>query len=592
MASQQGDSIQYRDHHIDDSDLPDEAHYSYKQLLSLTNLHHRYCEEHIDLCPSNAWISAAARLCMGSNLSNTYHTGVRGPRLHSGVAYIDLIERDLKSKLQHLFGFSECCCQFLSGMQALTAVFASVLKKGDTVFSLPVVAGGHFSHQVVGPLKLFSVRLKPIPLYPKTIQIDYDKLEKNMKAHRPKLVILGSNQPLFAYDLKRISAAAKQVNCLILYDMSHVAGLISQGVFQEGIAQYVDVITTSTSKGFHAPDHGFVMYHNTKITQTLQKALVPLLTANTHPQELASLAMVASEWIHFGADMAKKMLEAAQFFAKALEDRGFELAFSQEGFSQSHMIILRSSNVEQTLALLNQAGITASLAYLPDDKNKAHLSGIRLGLHSVVRRGFSNEALLQLADAFKAVLMDQIDPKLVHFSSLYDLANKHKECLFSFDKTLYEYRKETLLSGPSNQAHLLSLMASIPAFSLLPIKTLKAYQKEMVKCWYEKDTLMFKQGQVSDSVYFVLQGAIDIRHHNQGKDTAIATVSVGGHVGEVGVLGNQDRLYNAYAQEKTLCLLLPKEAFLELICNYDFLKDYFTQYIVDMAQNMQDLTES
>ena len=590
MLNQQEENFHYGVHRTENLGLSKEAHYSYKQLLSLTHLHHSYSEEHIDLCPSNSWISAAARLCMGSNLSNTYHTGVRGPRLHSGVAYIDLIERDLKSKLQHLFGFSECCCQFLSGMQALTAVFASVLKKGDTVFSLPVVAGGHFSHQVVGPLKLFSIRLKAIPLYAKTIKIDYDKLEKNIKAYRPKLLILGSNQPLFSYDLKRISSAAKKANCLLLYDMSHVAGLIAQGMFQEGIAEYVDIVTSSTSKGFHAPDHGFVMYHNTKMTKNLQKALVPLLTANTHPQELASLAMVASEWIHFGSEFAKKMLDAAQFFAKALEERGFELAFSQEGFSQSHIIIIRSSNVEQALALLNQAGITASLAYLPDDKNKAHLSGIRLGLHSVVRRGFSNGALLQLADAFKAVLIDQTDPKWVHFSSLYDLANKHKECLFSFDKKLYEHRKETLLSGSSNQTHLLSLVASIPAFSSLPIKTLKMYQKEMVKCWYEKCTLIFKQNQVSDSVYFVLQGAIDIRHNHQGKETAIATVGVGGHVGEVGVLGNQVRLYNAYAKEKTLCLLLPKDAFLELICKHDFLRDYFTQYIVDMAQNMQDLT--
>ena len=192
----------------------------YYHLLSLTQLHHFQNEESIDLCPNNSWISALSRLCLGSSLSNTYHIGVDGSKLNSGAAYIDMIERDVNLKLTKLFGYKYCFCQFLSGMQATTALFQAILKSGDVVFSLPCHIGGHYCHHLNGSLQNLNVSVVAIPTYKNSPIIHLDELADLLEKHKPKLLLIGSNQPLFHVNLEQINAMAKQSNTNSLRNLS------------------------------------------------------------------------------------------------------------------------------------------------------------------------------------------------------------------------------------------------------------------------------------------------------------------------------------------------------------------------------------
>lgn len=52
-----------------------------------------------------------------------------------------------------------------------------------------------------------------------------------METHKPTLLILGWSEMLFEHDLPAIREICDKNNCKLMYDMSHVAGLVASGVF-------------------------------------------------------------------------------------------------------------------------------------------------------------------------------------------------------------------------------------------------------------------------------------------------------------------------------------------------------------------------
>ena len=558
----------------------------YYHLLSLTQLHHFQNEESIDLCPSNSWVSALARLCLGSSLSNTYHIGVDGTKLNSGASYIDMIERDVKLKLTELFGYKYCFCQFLSGMQATSALFQAILESGDVVFSLPCHTGGHYSHHLNGSLQNLNVSVVSMPTYDNSPILNLDKLEELLKKYKPKLLVIGSNQPLFHVNLEQIYSLTRQSNTKILYDISQVAGLIAGKQFQHDLNQYADYAVSSTSKSLHAPNHGILMSKEA----FKDKDIIHRVTANTHPQELASLGIVLTEWIAFGKRYASDLINFNQDFILMLEQAGFRLAYNHLGTSESHLVILQVSNPEHILSLLNKAGIYATMAILPQDKNKDNVSGICLATHILLRRGFTKQGLQVVVDALKDIIILGKDPRWVRLHRCYSLAQTFNSCLYSFDSELKQ--SPDLFSHINylkNQSSIMELAATIPALSSLSVSKLGILAGRFVKSIFQKRCVIFNQNDISDAVYFVLDGEVHIFETSQDEPILVGKVLPGSHFGELGVISGCERSYEAQAMPKTLCLVLDKESFMEILEGNKELINYFTNFIKDLQDKNVDI---
>lgn len=403
-----------------------------KRLLGWTSKHNDYLLDRIDLVASNSWISNWARLTMGSLLANSYCIGLPGNRFYGGCEYIDSIEQQVVELAIEIFGAKLAVVQFLSGMQANFAAYNAIIKPGDKVVTAPARCGGHYSHNSTGPLRFFSAHVLPVPFDESRYNIDIEGLEALLRRERPRLLVVGWSEFLFPHPLTAIRGICDEYDCLMMYDMSHVAGLLAGGIFQPEAGKFADIVTSSTGKSLHAPDHGICLYNNDELTAGILEAVMPLLTSNTHPHELASLGIALAEMKVFGSQYARQVVSNTKALGHALAERGVNVLFGDLDFSESHTLLIACDWSEGAITLLDQAGISANATPLPwDDDN--HCSGIRLGTQVVTRRGMKEAEMLPIADALAKVILHGQAPDSVRRKLVVPLARAYSGVEYSFD---------------------------------------------------------------------------------------------------------------------------------------------------------------
>jgi CRP-like cAMP-binding protein len=89
----------------------------------------------------------------------------------------------------------------------------------------------------------------------------------------------------------------------------------------------------------------------------------------------------------------------------------------------------------------------------------------------------------------------------------------------------------------------------------------------------EPGTVIVRQGDEADALYFVQSGQVEVRLRGaDGAETAVATIGAGDHFGEIGVLTGGARLADVVALEPTELLRLSKadyERFLAQVVEID-----------------------
>lgn len=405
---------------------------SLESLLDLTRRHNGALLERIDLVASNSWISNWVRLTMGSLLSNSYCIGLPGQRIYGGCDHIDGIEREVVELATSLFGTRLAVVQFLSGMQANIGAYNAILRPGDTIVTAPARCGGHYSHNASGPLRFFSPRILPVPFDQDRYNIDLERLELLLAAEHPRLLVVGWSEFLFPHPLRPIRDLCDRHGTHLMYDMSHVAGLLAGGVFQPEAGGLADIVTSSTGKSLHAPDHGLCLFNDERLSAGVLEAVMPLLTSNTHPHELAALGIALAEMQAFGADYARQVVRNSKALGHALAAQGVSVLYGDLDYSESHTLLIRCDHSETAIARLDGAGISANATPLPWDQGDQP-GGIRIGTQVVTRRGMREAEMEVVAEALARVLLHGQDPRQVRHDLVIPLARAHRGMAFSFD---------------------------------------------------------------------------------------------------------------------------------------------------------------
>ncbi len=251
-------------------------------------------------------------------------------------------------------------------------------------------------------------------------------------AEHPRLLILGWSEFLFPYPLEAVRDLCDRYRVKLMYDMSHVAGLIAGGAFQPDIAQFVDVVTSSTGKSLHAPDHGLVLFKDSALERPLREAVMPLLTSNTHPQELGALGVALAEANAFGGEYAQQVVRNAQALGAALSARGVAALYGEHGYTQSHMVLVECASPGMAVALLDRAGILCSPCDLPWDE-PGRPTGLRFGTQVLTRRGLREAEMAAIAEVIARVLINADEPVSLWYEIICPLARRFTEATFTFD---------------------------------------------------------------------------------------------------------------------------------------------------------------
>jgi glycine hydroxymethyltransferase len=327
--------------------------------------------------------------------------GYPGDKYQPGLERIDVVEVAASEAVGSVMRARFAEVRPTSATLANLAVYTALTSPGDTIAVLPDWAGGHLSHHAVGAPGVHGLRVVELPYDDERLDVDLAALPGFLERERPALVVVGASLMLFPHRLTEIAAL---VRVPLLYDASHVAGLIAEGRFQAPLAEGADLMTFSTYKSFGGPPGGAIVTNDEALAARVATAVYPGLVANYDAARLVPLAAAALERSSFGGAYADACIANAQALAAALADAGLPVLGAERGFTASHHVALdarRFGDGKAAALALARSGLLLSEIGIPRDP----AGGLRIGTQSITRQGFVPGDMPAIAAAFAGVLI-------------------------------------------------------------------------------------------------------------------------------------------------------------------------------------------
>lgn len=346
---------------------------------------------------------------------NKYGEGKPGRRYYAGNKIVDDMERLAVKRALDLFvkpvvGANElenwhANVQPLSGSPANLAVYAALLKPGDTILAMDLASGGHLSHghSVTYPGQIYNIVQYGVDK--KTEQLDYKEIERLAKKHKPKLVIAGASAYPRTIDFERFAKIAHEVKSYLMADISHVAGLVVAGVHPSPIP-FADVITTTTHKTLRGP-RGAIIICKQELADAIDKGVFPGIQGGPHLNQIAAKAVCFYEAMQPEfVEYAKQVVANAQVLATELAAGGLRVV---SGGTDNHLILVDVTSKGMTGKVvqekLEQAGIITNANQIPfDTRSPFDPSGLRLGTAAITTLGYKEKETRALGKKIVSIL--------------------------------------------------------------------------------------------------------------------------------------------------------------------------------------------
>jgi glycine hydroxymethyltransferase len=361
-------------------------------------------------------LSPAAAAAHAPAVSSRPSMGWPGEKYQVGLEHLDTIEVLAPLLVADLMEGAHAEVRLQSATLANLAVYTAFARPGDKIAVLPEAAGGHASHHAQGVPAIRGLTVVDLPYDPERLDLDYGRLPGFLRAHRPRIVVIGASLMLFPHDVAAVRAAADEVGALVLYDASHMAGLVAAKLFQRPLHEGAHVLTFSTYKSFGGPSGGCVVTRDESLAERVSTVAYPGMLANYDAGRLGALAITAAELAERGPSYAAACLANAQVLGKSLHDHGFALARRDGEFTRSHHLAIDALDLgggHEAAVRLGEAGVYLSGIGLPWQRPDEGLRGLRLGTQEITRRGFTPEDMPAVASLLGRALLEGEAPERV-----------------------------------------------------------------------------------------------------------------------------------------------------------------------------------
>ena len=367
-------------------------------------------QDHVELIASENYVSCAVMEAQGSQLTNKYAEGYPGKRYYGGCEYVDIVEQLAIDRVKELFGAAYANVQPHSGSQANQAVYASVLKPGDTILGMSLAHGGHLTH---GASVNISGKLYNAITYglDENEVLDYAEVERLALEHKPKMIVAGASAYALQIDWAKFREIADKVGAYLFVDMAHYAGLIAGGEYPNPVP-FCDFVTTTTHKTLRGPRGGVILCRDNTHEKALNSAIFPSLQGGPLMHVIAAKAVAFKEALQPEfKEYAKQVKINAAAMAEELVKRGLRIV---SGRTESHVFLVDLQPMKITgkaaEAALGKAHITVNKNAIPNDPEKPFVtSGIRIGSAAMTTRGFNEADARVLANLVADVLANPED---------------------------------------------------------------------------------------------------------------------------------------------------------------------------------------
>jgi glycine hydroxymethyltransferase len=364
-------------------------------------------EDHLELIASENFTLPAIIELTGSVLTNKYAEGYPGKRYYGGCDWVDVAENLAIERAKELFGAEYANVQPHAGSQANFGVYTAVLQPGDKLLTMNLSDGGHLTH---GSPVNFSGKLYTVVHYgvdPSTGRIDYDALEAQAIAEKPRMITVGASAYPRVIDFERMAAIANKVGAYILADIAHIAGLVAAGEHPSPVP-HCDFVTTTTHKTLRGPRGGLILAKE-KYAKQLNSAIFPGGQGGPLMHVIAAKALCFKEAMkpsfrEYQQQVKRNIAAMAEVFTA----KGYKLS---SGGTDNHLILidLRQSHPDLTgkaaQIALDKAHITTNRNTVPgESRSPFQTSGIRIGAPACTSRGMREDAFVRIAEAIDTVL--------------------------------------------------------------------------------------------------------------------------------------------------------------------------------------------
>ncbi len=398
----------------------------------------------IELIASENFVSEQVMEAMGSYLTNKYAEGYPGKRYYGGCQVVDQVEQLAIDRLKELFGAEWANVQPHSGAQANAAVMLACMKPGDTFLGLNLSHGGHLTH---GSFVNYSGILYNAISYnvkEETGRVDYDEMEKLALEHKPKMIVGGASAYSRDWDYERMRAIADKVGAILMFDISHPAGLIAAGLLKNPIP-HAHIVTSTTHKTLRGPRGGVIMMgkdfdnpYGKKTPKGVIRKMSSLLDSAVFPGTQGGPLehVIASKAVAFGEALTdefkeyqKQVMKNAQVMADEFVKKGYKV-ISGGTDNHSMLIDLRTKVPEitgkQVEKALERADITVNKNMVPfDSRSPFQTSGLRVGTPAVTTRGAKEDDMVKIVELIDKVITNIDDENVI--TEVREYVNKMME---------------------------------------------------------------------------------------------------------------------------------------------------------------------
>ncbi len=367
------------------------------QPLDIVMKHDRYRANVLNMQASENYLSSSVRRALASDMASRYSMvfdsevhGVFVHNVYGGTKYEEEIVELAEKLAMKVFGLSHSNVKPLSGHLAAMTVLIALAKRGSKIMAIPPEKGGYDGYYQ--------------PYLPDILGLEYIAPELNdgildpnhILKTRPDIIILGASYILFPYDLKPILDAAAEIDAMVVYDASHVLGLLPSG-FQNDIEKCA-VVYGSTHKSFPGPQGGIILTNQSELADKIDKNLTWRTQDNFHVNRVAALAQALWEFEPVAVEYGKRVSENSYALAKTLDEIGLKIKYPPH-YTRSHQVIVDEHH------LLEKFNITPPKMSNILEKNGIVIDAVgRIGTAELTWKGYTAEDMEHIAHIIVSAL--------------------------------------------------------------------------------------------------------------------------------------------------------------------------------------------
>ena len=390
-------------------------------------------DKYLHLTPNENVVSESAKRFNMSDIASRYNFGPAHENndftlfhgftslAKNGINHVvDTTQRQLSERL-HAYG---AIFAPLSGLHAMMISVFSLTQIGDVVYSLDPSYGGHFA--TIGIIKNAGRESRLLPMDTRTLDIDYDAFATQVaRIDRPICLYIDMSYSLIPFDVARLRQAVGPNN-RIVFDASHVFGLILGGTFPNPLDCGADVISANTHKTLPGTHKGIILCKSQGIFSHVDNQAHGYYSS-THLDHTIGLCISVQEMLSFGEQYAHQIIENARALADGLTKRGLVCRRADDKeWTYTHQVHLMTSahgSTEDIAKYFFSNHIAVAFDEMYDQG-----AFIRLGVQEITRRGAQQEDMDKLADILSRAIHGEDVQK-----SVVMMLEKFSKVHYSFD---------------------------------------------------------------------------------------------------------------------------------------------------------------